>query len=362
MAASSAACESLEVETLVIGAGGYIGSRLVPGLVEAGHHVRAGFRDPARARAFHWHDAVEVVGLDVSRGAGLESALEGVDAVCYLVHSMGGRDFAEVDRAAARALSDAAEVAGVSRVAYLSGLVPDVAPEKLSTHIASRLEVESILMMSAVPTVTLRAGIVIGSGSTSFEALRQLSERLPVQTVPSWLTARVQPVAVLDVIAALVGAIRVRTARTYDIGGPEVLTYRELLAVFADVAGLVRPRIDLPLISTDLMGFLASVVTDVPASTLRALVRSLEHDMVCEDRDFERDLLPEGHRMLPLREALQRALAGPGNGGEPAERDPMGPLPGDPSWSGPNRQRNPLDWAAAAVAALAPFGLARLTR
>jgi uncharacterized protein YbjT (DUF2867 family) len=362
VAGGRCSCDSLEVEILVVGAGGYIGSRLVPALLEAGHGVRAALRVPARARAFHWHDSVETSRVDVTSGDGLEPALEGVDAVCYLVHSMGGRDFAETDRVAARLLAEAAEEARVSQVVYLSGLVPDVPPEQLSTHIASRLEVESILMMSTVPTVSLRAGIVLGSGSASFEALRQLSERLPVQTLPTWLTARVQPVAVVDAVASLVGALASGASRSYDIGGPDVVTYRELLALFADVAGLVRPKLDIPLLPTDLVGHLAGVVTDVPSSTLHALVQSLEHDMVCQERDFERDLLPEGHALVPLREALERALGRPDPSHDPGARDPLGPMEGDPVWAGPNRQRRPLDWAVAAAAAVAPFGLARLAR
>lgn len=350
------------MEVLVLGAGGYIGSRLVPALRSAGHTVRAGFRDPGRAEAFHWGHDVDPVPLDVTRGKGVDAAVDGADAVCYLVHSMARPGFAEADRTAARTLADAAEAAGVSRVCYLSGLVPDVAPEQLSEHIASRLEVESILMMSAVPTLSLRAGLVVGSGSTSFEVVRQLSERLPVQVVPTWLTARVQPVAVVDVVAALVGAVESSTAsRTYDVGGPDVVAYRQLLTQFADAASLLRPQVDIPLLPQDLVGQLAGVVTDVPAGTLRALVRSLEHDMVCAETDFQHDLLPEWHEPLGLGAALERALAAPTPGLDVAERDPMGPLPGDPSWAGSSPSRSPLDWAVA-MGSLLPLGLLRLWR
>jgi uncharacterized protein YbjT (DUF2867 family) len=319
------------VRVLVTGAGGYIGSRLVPALVAARHEVRVGFRDPARAQQFTWHEQVEPVALDVTDEAAVALAVDGMDAVYYLVHGMGGRDFAETDRLSARLLADAAEASEVQRIVYLSGVVPDGPPERLSEHITSRLEVESILNLAAVTTLTLRAAIVIGSGSTSFEILRQISERLPVQAVPGWMAAQVQPIAVVDVVAVLVGALTAPVeSRAYDIGGQDVLGYRDLLGLYAEVAGLTRPQVEVPLVPSHVMGHAAGVLTDLPASTVRALVESLHADMVCDERDFLDDLLPEGHRLVPLREAIERAL---GVGVQAGVPDPMGPLPGDPAWA-----------------------------
>ena len=322
---------------LVTGATGYVGSRLVPRLLADGYTVRAAVTDLDKARDRWWADQVELVEMDVLDAETVDSALEGVDAVYYLIHGMGGEEFATRDRTSAETMAYACAMAGVRTIVYLSGLVPDVPEDELSEHIASRLEVERILSgaSSGIRTITLRAAIVTGSGSTSFEIVRQISERMPVQAVPAWMDSRVQPIAVVDVLEALVGALRSRSeSRSYDVGGPERMPYTQLLDVYASVAGLSRPQVVVPGLPSDLVGILAGAITDVPGGTVEALVESLGHDMVCHDVDWTYDLLPEDHHLVGVEESFERALATPDESLPPAERDPLGPMPGDADWAG----------------------------
>jgi uncharacterized protein YbjT (DUF2867 family) len=333
------------MRVLVTGAGGYVGGRLVPALLERGHEVVASFSagPPAGGRAARWWlDDVSFVTMDVRDPAQVRAAVRGVDAVVYLVHALAERDFAARDRQAAEVLAEAAADAGIGRIVYLSGLVPEVPEAELSPHIASRLEVERILAGTGVPTLTARAAIVIGSGSTSFEILRQVSERVPVRALPPWFSSEVQPIAAVDVVEALAGCLEApAVTRSYDVGGPERMSYGGLLGVYAEVAGLVRPRLPVlvpPTLSPERLdrwsGALAGRLTGVPGETVAALVRSLHHDMVCSDDAFEHHLLPAGHRLLGVRESIQRALTRPRAGVRAGDRDPMGPLPGDPPWAG----------------------------
>ena len=322
---------------LVTGATGYIGSRLIPRLLREGHDVRAAVTDPEKARSRWWADQVELVRMDVRDADSVDAAVEGVDAVFYLIHGLSGADFVTRDREWAETMAFACANADVRTIVYLSGLVPDVPEDELSEHIASRLEVERILTgaSSGTTTFTLRAAIVTGSGSTSFEIVRQISERMPVHAIPAWMDSRVQPIAVVDVVEALAGALRVESeSRSYDVGGPERMPYTRLLDVYAAVAGLSRPQVVVPGLPTDLVGTLAGAITDAPASTVEALVESLRHDMVCHDVDWTYDLLPEDHEILEVEESFARALAEPEERVAPAERDPLGPMPGDPVWAG----------------------------
>ena len=322
---------------LVTGASGYVGGRLVPKLLDAGHRVRTTRRDQSKDQPW-WSERVETVTMDVNDADQVRAACEGVDVVYYLVHGMGGDDFMEKDREAARIMRDAADEAGVERIVYLSGLIPEEAPrEELSDHLASRLEVEEILSQAQAGVITLRAAVLMGSGSTSFEVIRQISERMPLQTVPTWMDHLVQPIAIVDALEALVASADVDSpTRSYDIGGPEQLRYPELLSRYAELAGLTRPQVDVPLLPTKLVSVLAGRMTDVPAPVVEALLDSLHHDMVCQEQDFVRDLLPEGYELMGLDESIRRSLADPRET-EPADpdaADPMGPMPHDPSWAG----------------------------
>jgi len=326
---------------LVTGATGYIGGRLVPLLAEAGHEVVCLARDPARLRDVPWAGSVEVVTGDVLDAASLRPALAGVDVVYYLVHSIGsGADFADVDRRAAGTLAAAAAEAGVQRIVYLGGLVPPAA-EAASPHLASRAEVGEILLAAPVPAVVLQAGVIIGSGSASFEMLRYLTERLPAMITPRWVDSRVAPIAVRDVLRYLVGVLDLPagTNRRFDIAGPDVLTYREMMHRYARVAGLRRRLIvPVPVLTPRLSSHWVNVVTPVPKSIAQPLIESLRNSVVPSERDLA-ELVP--FDPLGYEEAVALALqrvrdqtvetrwSGASWPGAPSD-----PLPSDPDWSG----------------------------
>ncbi len=229
---------------LVTGASGYIGGRLVTVLLDRGYRVRCLVRTPAKVQAATWRASVEIVQGDV--GGDLGEAMAGVDAAFYLVHSIGSSaEWAEHDRMVAENFRRAAEVAGVRRIIYLGGLGEN-SSGKLSEHLASRQEVGAELAKGSVPVVELRAAVVIGSGSASFEMLRYLVEVLPAMVTPRWVDTKCQPVAVRDVLYFLAESLSADVAgRVLDVGGPEVLTYRQMMAQYAEVAGL-RRRIVVP--------------------------------------------------------------------------------------------------------------------
>ncbi len=311
------------MKILVTGATGYVGGRPVPLLLERGHEVRTTTTNLDREQPW-WGDRVETVVMDALDPDQDTAACEGVGAVYYLIHGMGGDDFAETDRQAASNLAAGVRAQTVDRIVYLSGLVPDVADSELCEHIRSRRDVAQILSDVPATVLVLRAAVLLGGGSTSFEIIRHVSERMPVHTVPSSMDSLVQPIAVVDVLEALVGALKYTgPSRHFNVGGPDQLRYGALLEAYSAHAGLERPQATVPLLPTALVGTLVGSLTDVPRPTVEALVESLHHDMVVVDGDFQTILLPEEHRLVGLVEAFRRALAPPTT--VPENSDPDGP-------------------------------------
>lgn len=332
---------------LLTGATGYLGGRLAPLLLEAGHDVRCLTRDPGKLRDVEWADRVEVACGDALSRADMDRALEGVELVYYLVHAIGaGRDFAARDRRAARNLADAAAAAGVCRIIYLGGLAPSD-DQAASPHLASRAEVGDILLAGPVPAVVLQAGVIIGSGSASFEMLRYLTERLPIMVTPRWVTSKVQPIAVRDVLSYLLGSAGLPedTNRRFDIAGPDVLTYAEMMQRYAAIAGLRRRAIlPVPVLSPWLSSQWVNVVTPVPKALAQPLIESLRNSVVAREHDIDRyvDVDPIG-----FDEAVRLALARIRDldvatrwSGASWPGAPSDPMPTDPSWTGGSAYRD----------------------
>ncbi len=289
------------------GATGYVGSRLVPELVARGHEVAAAVRREGGADRFPWADRVQVRRFDLDEHATVASAVEGMDAVVYLVHSMASGDFVEKDRRAADLVASACDAAGVGRIVYLSGLVPE---GDLSDHLRSRLEVETVFLEGPVPAVVLRAAMVIGAGSTSFEILRRLTSRVPLTPIPAWMRHDVQPVSIEEVVLTIGGALEAEPGNDhFDIGGDEVCSYPRLLATLAEVMDLRRPQLVVPWVPAAVVGRIVAGITRMDRPTVLALVESLAHDMVCRGDDADRAFLPAGYQSPSLREVLRRSLA-----------------------------------------------------
>ncbi len=328
---------------LVTGVTGYIGGRLVPELLAAGWRVRALARHAQRLRDRPWYDEIEVMEGDAGAPEALARALAGVHVAYYLVHSLGsGHRFEATDRHTAREFGRAARDAAVGRIVYLGGLHPE--DEDLSRHLDSRREVGEILLASGVPTTVLRAAVIIGSGSASFEMLRYLTERLPVMITPRWVHTRIQPIAIRDVLRYLVhsGTMPGEVSRAFDIGGPDVLDYKEMMQRYAAVAGLSR-RFIIPVnvLTPRLSSHWVGVVTPVPNSLARPLVESLVHEVVVKDDDIRRYVPDPPEGLLGFDRAVQLALKKVGEA-DVATRwasasmpgAPSDPMPSDPSWAG----------------------------
>ena len=296
---------------LVTGATGYIGGRLVPRLLSAGHAVRCVVRDPARLQGRSWQHDVEVVTGDVLQPATLEAAMAGVTAAYYLVHSLGTTDFHERDVAAARNFGRAAAAAGVGRIIYLGGLAE--ATPGLSEHLRSRQQTGDALREAGVPVTEFRAGVIVGSGSLSFEMIRYLTERVPVMVCPRWVYTRTQPIGVREVLRYLTAALEVpeSSGRIIEIGGSDVITYGDMMMIYAEVRGLRRWMVPVPVLTPRLSSLWVNVVTPIPGAIARPLVEGLRNENIVHDTaaaELFPQIAPVGYR-TSVERALSRLQA-----------------------------------------------------
>lgn len=294
---------------LVTGASGYIGGRLAPLLLKRGYAIRCLARDPRRLTCRDWASRAEIVSGDVMDRDSLRRALHGCSAAYYLVHAMDRRGgFEQRDREAAANFASVADEVGLQRVIYLGGLGKRSHDDaNVSAHLRSRHEVGDILRQGPVPVTELRAAMIIGSGSASFEIMRALVYRLPVMICPRWVVTRTQPIAVRDVLAYLVGCLQVpeTAGGRFDIGGPDVLTYKEMMERFARLVGLKRRMLVVPVLTPHLSAYWINLVTPVPGSLAFPLVEGLKAETVCEE-DRIRHLVPL--ELTDFDSAVRRAL------------------------------------------------------
>jgi uncharacterized protein YbjT (DUF2867 family)/uncharacterized protein YndB with AHSA1/START domain len=292
---------------LVSGATGYVGGRLIQRLVETGQRPRALARDPSRVAGRPWADSVDVVKGDVLRYDSLIPALQGTSTAFYLVHSMHiGRGFRERDTQGAINFARAASAAGVDRIVYLGGLAPPRG--KLSPHMGSRLEVGLALRTYGTPVTEFRAGIIVGSGSASFEMIRYLTERMPVMICPAWTHNPTQPICIRNVVDYLVAALEFPAGAPpiIEIGGPDVLTYADMLRGYARIRGLRRLIVPLPLFSPAFCAFMVGMITPVPSAVARPLIESMRHEVTVHD-EAARTLFPH-IQLIGYEKSLDLAL------------------------------------------------------
>ena len=315
---------------LVTGATGYVGGRLVPQLLEAGHRVRCLVRDPDRLQGRPWASQVEVAVGDVLQPETLPAALNGIEVVYYLIHSLRDRsDFQRRDLQAAQFFSSAARDVGIQRLVYLGGLGDPATA--LSRHLRSRQETDQVLRNSGVPVTEFRATIFVEAGGVSFEMVCYLTERLPIMICPRWVYTRVQPIAIDDVLRYLVRALTVpkTTGKIIEIGGADVLTYGAMMLGYAQVRGLHRILIPVPVLTPQLSAYWVHWITPIPAAIAHALIAGLRNEVVVRDDTAHHlfpDLQPIGY-VAAVEQALARLEAGDietswtdALGGRPGER------------------------------------------
>jgi uncharacterized protein YbjT (DUF2867 family) len=314
------ATEPVQSTVLLTGATGFVGGRLLPALRSHGVDVRCLVRSRKRLAGHLTTDpSVSFVEGDLLDRDSLYRAMDGIEAALYLVHSMGGRsvlhhmDYLDRDIRAAENFLDAADRAGVKRIIYLGGL--GETGRDLSEHLSSRQKVGRILQSGRVQTTVLRAANIIGAGGAPFEMLRYMTERLPVMICPRWIDTRCQPIAVRNVLEYVMGCLSnpLTAGGSFDIGGPDIITYRQLMLLYARVRGLRRLIITVPVLTPYLSSFWINLVTPVPAGVIMPLVEGLKNEVVCRDNSI-RDLVPI--RLIPMQEAICEALTelrgGPG--------------------------------------------------
>lgn len=328
---------------LVTGATGYIGGRLVPRLLAAGYKVTVLVRSPQKLVDVPWARLVTIIEGDLTDAKDVAKACKGQDVFYYLVHSMGSKgDFEQIELKAAKTVAKAAAEAGVGRIVYLGGLHPE--GNDLSVHLKSRKKVGEILMASGVPTVAFQAGVVIGSGSTSFEMIRHLTDVLPYMPAPKWVRNFIQPIAIRDVLYYLVAAAEVPSTvnRTFDIGGPDVLRYGQMMNGYALEAGLPQRAIaSLPVLTPWLASQWVNLVTPIPRNIAVPIIASLQHDCVMSEHDIDDLIPPPEGGLTGYRKAVRLALAKVDAGevettwqNSSVLGAPSDPLPSDPDWAG----------------------------
>ena len=327
---------SVSKPVAIAGATGYIGGRLGPRLLDTGYSVRCLVRSPAKLEGRKWvqDSRVEVRKTDLADADSVARNLEGCQAAYYLVHSMmsAGAKYAERDRALASAFAEGARKAGIQRIIYLGGL--GETGDNLSKHLASRREVERALASTGVPVTVLRAAMIIGSGSASFEILRYLVERLPVMITPKWVSTPCQPIAIRNVLAYLVGTLSrpEMAGDVFDIGGPDVLCYRDIMETMAEEMGLRRRWIlPVPVLTPRLSSYWIHLITPLSHHIAKPLAEGLRNPVVCRENRITR-LIPQ--ELLSVREAIWAALTKMTANDVETNWAMAGPIPGDPDWAG----------------------------
>jgi len=295
---------------LVLGSTGYVGSRLVKRLLDKGYSVRAGWRTRSKLDGQSWkgHPNLDAVQVDVFNSDELKRAMKDCDVVFYLIHSMySGKDYEEMDRTAARSIASLSDEIGIKRIIYLSGLGRE--EDSLSRHLRSRKEVDRILRTSRTPITTFQAAMIIGPGSASFEIMRFLVDRLPLMITPRWVRTKTQPISIEDTVLYLVRCLEKpeTVGETFDIGGPEITTYHELMRAYAKEAGLAKRIVfPIPLLTPRLSSYWVDLITPIQASIARPLIEGLSHETICSENRI-REIIPQ--KLLSIRESIHLTLS-----------------------------------------------------